>query len=86
MNEAKFDVLVADIGMPGMDGYELIRQVRRNEGKGQRTPAVALTAYARVQDRMRAMVAGYNTHAVKPIESYELLTVVASLSGRLDRS
>ncbi len=70
--------------MPGMDGYELIKQVRRSEGKQQHIPAVALTAYARVQDRMRAMITGYNTHAVKPIDSYELLTVIASLAGRLD--
>jgi PAS domain S-box-containing protein len=84
--ESNFDVLIADIGMPGIDGYELIRQIRRSEaGKGTRIPAIALTAYARVQDRMRAVIAGYNTHAAKPIETDELLTVVASLAGRLDK-
>jgi signal transduction histidine kinase/ActR/RegA family two-component response regulator len=81
-----FDVLIADIGMPGIDGYELIRQIRRSETSATRIPAVALTAYARVQDRMRAVIAGYNTHAAKPIETNELLTVVASLAGRLDRA
>jgi CheY-like chemotaxis protein len=73
--------------MPEIDGYELIRQIRRKEvaGKRPRVPAVALTAYTRMQDRMRAVLAGYNTHAAKPIETNELLTVVASLSGRLER-
>lgn len=84
--KGKFDVLIADIGMPGIDGYELIKQIRRHEaGKRMPIPAVALTAYARVQDRMRAVIAGYNTHVAKPIETNELLTVVASLAGRLDR-
>jgi PAS domain S-box-containing protein len=82
-----FDLLIADIGMPDIDGYELIRKIRQNEaGTGKRMPAVALTAYARVQDRMRAVVSGYNTHVAKPIEINELLTVVASLAGRYDRN
>jgi PAS domain S-box-containing protein len=81
-----YDLLIADIGMPGMDGYELIRQIRRQEsGGGTHIPAVALTAYARVQDRIRAVITGYNTHAAKPIETNELLTVVASLADRLDK-
>lgn len=83
LNQKPFDVLIADIGMPGMDGYELIKQVRRSDEKWQQIPAIALTAYARVQDRIRAIVAGYDTHAVKPVESYELLAVVGSLAGRL---
>jgi CheY-like chemotaxis protein len=83
--EGEFDVLIADIGMPGVDGYELIRQIRRRED-GRSIPAVALTAYAKVYDRIRAVLAGYNTHATKPIETNELLTVVASLTGRLDKS
>jgi len=83
-DQSPFDVLVADIGMPEMDGYELIRRIRKREsGKDAHIPAVALTAYARVQDRMRAVIAGYNTHAAKPLEAKELLTVVASLAGRL---
>lgn len=83
LNEQTFDVLIADIGMPGMDGYELIKQVRRSDETWRQIPAVALTAYARVQDRINAIIAGYDTHAAKPIESYELLTVVGSLAGRL---
>lgn len=83
MQENKFDLLISDIGMPKMDGYELIRRIRKQEEKGTRIPAVALTAYARVQDRMQAIMAGFNTHVAKPVEANELVTVVASLAGRL---
>src|SRR6266498_22877 len=87
LSQAKFDLLIADIGMPGIDGYEFIKRVRQQEaGKGGLIPAIALTAYARVQDRIRAVIAGYNTHAAKPIETHELLTVVASLAGRFDKN
>jgi len=80
----EFDLLISDIGMPNTDGYDLIRQIRAQDGsKHQRIPAVALTAYARVQDRMRAIMAGFNTHVAKPVEVNELITVVASLVGRL---
>jgi PAS domain S-box-containing protein len=84
LEERSFDLLVSDIGMPEIDGYELIRRIRKQElGKDKRIPAVALTAYARVQDRMQAIVAGYSTHIAKPVEANELITVVASLAGRL---
>ncbi|HSS21834.1 MAG TPA: PAS domain S-box protein [Pyrinomonadaceae bacterium] len=80
------DLLISDIGMPKIDGYELIRRVRQSEqGTDRRLPAVALTAYARVQDRMQAIMAGFNTHVPKPVEANELVTVVASLTGRLDQ-
>ena len=85
LDKEKFDVLIADIGMPVMDGYELIKRVRQSGEQGQRIPAVALTGYAQVEDRIRAMIAGYNTHAAKPIETHELTTVVAGLVGRLNR-
>ena len=82
--QEKFDVLISDIGMPKMDGYELIRHIRKQEqGTDSRLPAVALTAYARVQDRMQAIMAGFSTHVAKPVEANELVTVVASLAGRL---
>jgi CheY-like chemotaxis protein len=84
LEQSQFDLLISDIAMPKVDGYELIRQVRRRES-GKTLPAVALTAYARVQDRMRAIIAGYNTHVVKPVEADELVTVVASLTGRLGK-
>jgi CheY-like chemotaxis protein len=87
LKKENFDVLISDIGMPQMDGYNLIREIRKQEDGTQKPiPAVALTAYARVQDRMRAILAGYNTHVAKPVEANELVTVVASLAGRLGKS
>lgn len=83
----EFDLLISDIGMPQVDGYDLIRQIRKQEqGKDRRIPAVALTAYARVQDRMQAIMAGFSTHVAKPVEANELVTVVASLAGRLGKT
>ena len=85
MTGKQFDLLISDISMPDFDGYQFIRQVRTNEAASQirKLPAVALTGHARAQDRMRALIAGYDTHVAKPIETNELLTVVASLVGRL---
>ena len=87
------DVLVSDIGMPGEDGYSLIRRIRaheENEAGGnvesaterKKLPAVALTAYARAEDRMKAVLAGFQMHVSKPVEAAELLAMVASLTGR----
>ena len=77
------DVLISDIEMPGEDGYALIRQVRALEPAPlARTPAVALTAYGRVEDRLRTLSAGYSMHVPKPVDPAELATVVASLAGR----
>ena len=75
------DVLLSDIGMPGQDGYELIRRIREQPG-GALVPAAALTALARPDDRMRALQAGFQTHVAKPIAPRELVAVVQSL-GRL---
>jgi signal transduction histidine kinase/CheY-like chemotaxis protein len=75
----RFDVIVSDIAMPKRDGYELVAELRRN---GIITPAVALTAYARADDRRKAMLAGYNAHAAKPTEPAELLARIAELAGR----
>jgi signal transduction histidine kinase len=77
------DVLVADLGMPDMDGYALIAQVRAlDQDFGGQTPAVAVTAYASPQDRLRALQAGYQNHVAKPVEAEELAIVIASLAGR----
>jgi CheY-like chemotaxis protein len=77
------DVLISDIEMPGEDGYTFIRRVRAlDTGKTARTPAVALTAYGRVEDRLRTLSAGYSMHVPKPVDATELATVVASLAGR----
>ncbi|MDB5173208.1 MAG: sensor hybrid histidine kinase [Phycisphaerales bacterium] len=79
------DVLISDIGMPSEDGYALIRQVRRLlPTHGGNTPALALTAYARSEDRKRAIYAGFQMHIAKPVEPSELITMVASLAGRAD--
>ncbi len=74
------DVLVSDIGMPGRDGYALIREVRTLAAtKGGNVPAIALTAYARSEDRLKALRSGFQTHIAKPVEPAELCAVVASL-------
>src|ERR1044072_17877 len=79
----EFDLLISDIGMADTDGYNLIRQVRTQEGEGEHIPAIALTAYARTQDRLRALAAGDNTHIAKPVEIKELVTVVKCLTGKI---
>jgi len=80
----EFDLLISDIGMADTDGYNLIRQVRRQEEEnGEHIPAIALTAYARTQDRMRALAAGYNTHVAKPVEIKELVSIVKCLTGNI---
>jgi signal transduction histidine kinase/PAS domain-containing protein len=79
LGEQHFDVLLSDIGMPRKDGYDFIRDVRRG---GHRLPAAALTAFARSEDRTRALLYGYQAHVTKPVEPAELLATVVSLSGR----
>jgi CheY-like chemotaxis protein len=75
------DVIVSDIGMPIQDGYEFMRSVRV---QGLKTPAVALTAFARPEDRIRSIQAGYQVHLRKPVEATELIAVIASLAGRYE--
>jgi PAS domain S-box-containing protein len=83
MQAWKPDVLIADIGMPVEDGYSLIRKVRALPGEqGGQTPALALTAYARTEDRIRALSAGYQVHLAKPVDRVELATVIGSLCHR----
>lgn len=80
------DVVMSDIGMPGEDGYVLIRKLRVLEGEeGQRVPAMALTAYAREEDRVRTLSAGYQMHFPKPIEPAQLAKVIATLAGERRR-
>jgi PAS domain S-box-containing protein len=84
LTASKPALLISDIGMPGEDGYDLIRTVRAlAEDDCGRVPAVALTAFARSEDRQRALLAGYQLHVAKPVEPSELLTVCASLVGRI---
>jgi len=83
LEKSKPDVLISDIGMPEEDGYALISKVRAlSAARGGKVPAIALTAYARTEDRVRALMAGFQVHLPKPIEPVELLAVVASLVGR----
>jgi PAS domain S-box-containing protein len=78
------DVLVSDIGMPGENGYALIEKVRAlSQEAGGKIPAVALTAYARAEDRTQALLAGFQLHVPKPVNHAELAAVVANLAGRM---
>ena len=80
------DLLISDIGLPELDGYDLMRMVRAEPATSAHTmPAIAVTAYARPEDRMRALRAGYQTHISKPVEPAELLAAVASLAGIVAR-
>jgi PAS domain S-box-containing protein len=77
------DLLVSDIGMPTQDGYEFIRRVREHSNEqNRRMPAIALTAYARFEDRLKALRAGYQMHVPKPVELAELVAVIASIVER----
>ena len=76
------DILISDIGMPGEDGYALIRRVRALTDQRVAIPAIALTAYARTEDRIKAIQAGYQLHLAKPVEPVELVAMVKSLAER----
>jgi len=77
------DILISDIGMPGIDGYELIRKVRGlAANRGGKVAAVALTAYTRIEDRLHALRAGYDMHVPKPVELAELVAVAATVARR----
>jgi CheY-like chemotaxis protein len=79
------DVLLSDIGMPVQDGYQLLQTLRALGAKrGGDTPAVALTAFARPEDRARALSIGYQAHVAKPVKASELIAVVAGLAGRAE--
>ena len=84
MNRQRFDLLISDIGMPEMNGYDLIGRIRqRGEEHGGRTPAMALTAYAGIDDRKRALAAGYGMHIPKPFIAAELISAATSLTSEV---
>lgn len=84
LDDHEVDVLLSDIGMPEMDGFELLRAVRARAPEGKAPiQAAALTAYGRSQDRTRAFRAGFQTHLSKPVEPLEVQTVIANLAGRI---
>jgi len=79
------DVIVSDIGMPGRDGYQFMRDVRALASDSGQVPAIALTAFARSEDRTRAMLAGYQAHIAKPIEPQELIATIKSVAASASR-
>jgi CheY-like chemotaxis protein len=81
-------VLVSDIAMPVKDGYWLLTQVREREATmsvGTRLPAIALTAYAQPEDRLRSLTSGFDMHVTKPVAAEELITIVATAAGHILR-
>jgi CheY-like chemotaxis protein len=85
LNDSAPDVLISDIGMAEVDGYEFLRQVRKSRSAaGARIPAIALTAFARSEDRTRALRAGYIAHVAKPVEPSEFLATIAVVAGRVE--
>jgi CheY-like chemotaxis protein len=85
LDSVRPDVLVSDIGMPGKDGYALMREIRRAEPPGRRVPAIALTAFSRQQDIDQALAAGFDAHCAKPLRPLELLRLIARVTGPRER-
>jgi CheY-like chemotaxis protein len=80
------DVLIADVGLPRLDGFELIKRIRQlPEATVRDVPAAALTAYARPEDRVKALQSGFQMHLAKPIDPAELIVAVAALAKRPQR-
>ena len=83
IQEARPDVIVADLGMPIVDGYELIKRLRQSaDGALRAIPAAALTAYARSEDRAKALESGFEMHLSKPIDPAELVASIRALARR----
>ncbi len=86
LKECRPDVLVGDIGMPGEDGYQMMRKIRALASEeGGQTPAVALTAYSRIEDRTRAILAGYQYYITKPVDASELIATLGMVTRRLPK-
>jgi CheY-like chemotaxis protein len=82
LDTARPDAVISDIGMPIEDGYFLAREIRKREqdtGSDSRIPLIALTAYARVEDKVQILTAGFDSHAVKPVDPVEISTILGSL-------
>ncbi len=86
IDERAFDVVVSDIAMPGRDGYDLVRHLRALPGEKAAIPAIALTAFARADDRRLALHAGFQHHISKPVDPDELLAAIASVARRAGTS
>lgn len=83
LTEVRPTLIVSDIGMPDMDGYELVRRIRLRTDIWAKTPAVALTAFARPEDRQQALAGGFDAHLTKPVNSVELLNEVRKIASRV---
>jgi len=81
MNTREFDILLSDLGMPGMDGFALLKAVRASSS-AEELPAVAVTAFSRAEDRVRAEEAGFQGYIIKPYDIVELITLVRELKPR----
>jgi len=82
---APIDVLISDVGLPDVDGYDLLQRIRRDGPESTKgIPAIAVTAYARTEDRTRALLAGYQAHIPKPVDSTALLATIASFAGLIE--
>ena len=83
LEQHRVHLLLSDIGMPGTDGFDLLRRVRAlGPDRGGDIPAIALTAFARAEDRTKVMRAGFRMHVSKPVEAAELCAAVANVAGR----
>jgi len=83
LSTVSFDILLSDIGMPEMDGYALIAEVRQSlSDRTRQMPAIALTAYAGEQDQQKAIASGFQNHMAKPIDPQEIVAVVARMCRR----
>jgi CheY-like chemotaxis protein len=76
------DVLISDVGMPDTDGYALVREIRNLPSERRKLPAIAVTAYANPEERVRALVAGYQSHIPKPVDAHILAAAIAKLVVR----
>jgi CheY-like chemotaxis protein len=80
LKDQPFDLMLSDVGMPDMDGYQLMQEIRKLPEAVARIPSIAVTAYARAEDRQRSLLFGYQMHIAKPVDAREL---VAAISGLL---
>jgi hypothetical protein len=76
------DVIISDIGLPGVDGYQLLKSIRSRFADSARVPALALTAFARSEDRQLALSAGFDEHLAKPVDPDRLLSIIARLARK----
>lgn len=83
LDRSEFDLMISDIGMPGEDGYTLMSRIRASSGRYAEMPAIALTAYARAEDRERALSAGFQEHLPKPVDLFSLTEAIHRLAGRV---